>query len=576
MARPRRGLCIGCGAAGIIFIVGTAWFGFSRMKPAAATQRTFEAKKGDLVLDVVESGTITAVRTVDVRPRTGGRVSHLEVDEGNTVTPGQVLATVDPQETQLVVNQFQAQRKSAESRLKEVKIQTNTTISTSNADIRQAEAQLRQAQQDWENQPKITEASIAQSKAGWESAKEDIRLLETSTIPNSIVQADNAVNQAKASLEEADANYKRMQYLVSKGFRAKRDEEVGKAQFDTAKTQYDSAVQSRKILDRQNESQRKAADQRLAQTKAAYDQAVANSYLVQQRKDALESAKAGLAGVRARRNGINRQSETQAAAGIQEIDSRLEDANRQLNETEIKAPINGMVTKRYVQIGDLVTALSGFSSGTPVYQIADLSQLKINLSINEVDVSRLKVGQEVEVTVDAVRGETFHGIVNKIAPASDSSSQAQQQVAPGTATVVKFQVEVYLTNSDRRLKPGMSAKCRIITDRATNVLLMDAEAVGKEMKDGKETYFAMKLSGKKVKDKKTGQLVDETERVPLQVGLQAPTRYEITAGAKEGDKFARAPFGGPKRRDLRMDFGANSDDEEKNKDDQKSKDEKKE
>ncbi|GMV37869.1 MAG: hypothetical protein AMXMBFR61_23770 [Fimbriimonadales bacterium] len=548
----KRGLVFGCLGLGVIVIGGSTWMAVRAMKPAEKKERTFTVTRGELVVDVIESGTVEAVRAVEVRPRTGGRVARLLVEEGQMVRAGDTLATIDPKETELAVAQVRAQQRSALSRLQEAGIRYETDLRSTSADLRQAEAAYRQARQELETQPKLTEAALDQAKAAMDAASQDLEELQEAVFPQERLNANRAVDDARANLEQRRAEHARLTSLVAKGYASTRELEAAKALLDTAQTAYDSAVKARALLEKQQPVRLRAAEERLKQAQASYRQAQANTYVVQMKKEALQIAEANLAAARARQQNVRatREQVDQARAAVDQVGSQLADAERQLSETAIRSPLDGMVTKRYVQVGDLVTALSGFSAGTPVYQIADLSELRVRLKVNEVDVARLREGQEVEITADALQGAKFEGRVHRIAPASEGA--AATAATATTDTVVKFEVEVRLRDPDPRLKPGMTAKCRIITGRAKNALLLAAEAVGKET--GKDEYYGLLLTGKQVKDKKTGKMVAETQRVSLRIGLKGVTQYEILDGAKEGDKFAKAPFSGPKRKPMNV-FG---------------------
>jgi HlyD family secretion protein len=565
MAIGRRGLWIGVVTIGVLLIGGSSWVSVRNLKPHPKEERHYKVERGDLVVDVVESGTVEAVKWVDVRPRTGGRVAQLLVEEGDRVQGGQVLAVIDPQETRLMVEGLEAQRRSAVSRLEQARISYETQEREAQAALKQAEARFSQATKEYEAQPSLTATSIEQAEANLENAKRELEILKTATLPQEILDADSRVQEAKATLDNTEAEYTRVQGLLEKGFSSEREVEAAKQQYDTARIRYDAAVKARKLLDTQHPQRLKSAADSVRSAQASYDQAKANEYLVKVSKDAYDSAKAGLAAAQAGLDGVlaTKEQITQAQANIDQIGSQLADARRQLSETEIRSPMAGMVTQRYVQIGDLVTALSSFTAGDPVYQIADLSGLKIKLLVNEVDVTKLAVGQEVEITVDAVRGEVFGGTVAKIAPASEAATGVAAMTTSSSNAVVRFEVEVTVKQADPRLRHGMSARCRIITARAKNVLLLAAEAVGKEPKKGKEEYFAMRPTGKMVRGEK-GKMEEEKERVPLEIGLKGVTKYQILKGAKEGDEFARAPYGGPKRKELSI-FGPDHGEEEEEK-----------
>ena len=153
----------------------------------------------------------------------------------------------------------------------------------------------------------------------------------------------------------------------------------------------------------------------------------------------------------------------------------LGDAQRQLGETEIRAPVAGIVTKRYVQLGELVASLSSFSAGSPIFKIEDRSTMKVRLNINEIDVAKLTLAMDATVTVDAFTDRKFNGKVSKIAPASEMAAQGA-----ANDPVVKYIVEVTLDSSSPDLKSGMSAQCTMLVLNRPNVLRVQRDYVVKD------------------------------------------------------------------------------------------------
>lgn len=108
-----------------------------------------------------------------------------------------------------------------------------------------------------------------------------------------------------------------------------------------------------------------------------------------------------------------------AWAQVQRLREHLANLQTQLRDTVITAPISGVVIRKSVEIGELVSsAISGFAQGTELVTIADLSQLVVKVRLNEVDVAWVYVGQPAEIRVDAVPEKVFKGSVSKIAPAA--------------------------------------------------------------------------------------------------------------------------------------------------------------
>jgi hypothetical protein len=148
------------------------------------------------------------------------------------------------------------------------------------------------------------------------------------------------------------------------------------------------------------------------------------------------------------------------------------------------------------------------SGGTAAIQITDLDHLEIILNMSEIDVNRLKEGQAVEITLDAVPDADLQGSVMQIAPAGVLSQG-----------IVNYPVTVALTPPFEGVKTGMSASLNIILEQLNDVLMVPNRAVRTQ---GRE-YFATVMN--------EGQPV----QVPVQIGLSNDTMTEIVSGLKEGD-----------------------------------------
>ncbi len=231
-----------------------------------------------------------------------------------------------------------------------------------------------------------------------------------------------------------------------------------------------------------------------------------------------------------------KKSRNQSVASADQIGSVLGDSLRQLGETEIRAPIAGVVTRKLVQEGELVASLSSFSSGTPIIRLEDRTAMMVKLNVNEIDVAKLTLGMPARVSVDAFADQEVAGTVRKIAPATLATT-----AAAGQAAVVKFEVEVWLDPNNLNLKSGMSAKCTMITDKRAKTLQVPAEYVSKDA-DGSFVLL------------KPAKPTDEPKKVRVKTGLTSGARVELVEGVKLGDKLVKPEFTGPARKGA-MQFG---------------------
>jgi HlyD family secretion protein/macrolide-specific efflux system membrane fusion protein len=197
-------------------------------------------------------------------------------------------------------------------------------------------------------------------------------------------------------------------------------------------------------------------------------------------------------------------------------------ASDRLHYTRITSPMDGTVTERGIQPGEVVTpGVQATFEGKALLTISDLSTLIVKADLNQIDVARVQLGQKVTVTLDALPGKSYDATITKIAPAS---------ITPKDKQVDVFPVEATLAKADTAIKPGMTADVRIHIDKKTNVLSLPIEAVVKE--NGKQ-FVTKVVPGENGKQK--------TEKVEVALGARNDRALEITSGIKEGDKILIKP-----------------------------------
>lgn len=136
----------------------------------------------------------------------------------------------------------------------------------------------------------------------------------------------------------------------------------------------------------------------------------------------------------------------------------------------IRAPISGVVSSRLVKVGNMI------NTDQQVFKITDFDPLLAILHIPEHEMSKLRTGQQANIQVDAVQGESFKGEVLRISPV----------VNPETGT---FKVTVAIKDESNRLKPGMFGRVRIVYDTRENTLMIPKEAVMTE--DGANSVYVI-------------------------------------------------------------------------------------
>jgi len=273
------------------------------------------------------------------------------------------------------------------------------------ATLVQAEASVLQAEVQVEQRKRAYEYAKQYNPAG----EKDLTVLE----------AEAAVEQVRTQMELAKRNYERYADLYKDGVVAQMEMETMQADYERLRANYE------------------AINATLNRTKANVSNVDVQKYL-----EDLKTAEANLASAKASRN----------------------KAKINLDYAIIRAPIDGVVLSRNIEVGQTVAA----SFTTPVlFSIAnDLTKMEIEASIDEADIGFIKEGQSVSFSVDAYIDKFFEGKVNEI--------RLQPAVV---SNVVTYTVVVSANNNDLMLMPGMTANLEVTTAKRNNVLMTPVAAL---------------------------------------------------------------------------------------------------
>jgi RND family efflux transporter MFP subunit len=190
-------------------------------------------------------------------------------------------------------------------------------------------------------------------------------------------------------------------------------------------------------------------------------------------------------------------------ASIQASQATMKLAGRQLRDAEIRAPFDGYVEKRLINLGELVKAQM------PVMAIVRLDPLKVIAEIPEKMGPWITEGRSVELRVDAYRDRTFAGRVTRISPAVNTATRA-------------FPFEAVVPNSDAVLKPGTFARVHVESGKVDNVLTLPYAAL--QYRYGVNRVFVVQGDRLAVRE--------------LEVGERLGDRIEVTKGVKAGERVA--------------------------------------
>ena len=175
-----------------------------------------------------------------------------------------------------------------------------------------------------------------------------------------------------------------------------------------------------------------------------------------------------------------------------------------IENTTLRSPINGVVTARNYDVGDM------YAMSMPIFTVEQIVPVKLLVGVSETDYSKVKKGDSVVVTADAIPGKTFYGKVNRIYPTVD----------PATRT---FTVEVKIDNNYKTLRPGMFVRATINFGTNTNVVIPDV-AVVKQQGSGERFVYVLNADNTVTYKK-------------VVLGRRMGAEYEVLEGLEDGDRI---------------------------------------
>jgi len=182
--------------------------------------------------------------------------------------------------------------------------------------------------------------------------------------------------------------------------------------------------------------------------------------------------------------------------------ARLSVAERDLADASIISPVEGEITRKHAEVGELVEA------GTPLFEVAKIDRVKLVVHVSELEVTRLHKGQEAGISVDGHPGVVFHGAVNTISAQADPQTRA-------------FPVEILVVNDQaEKLLPGFIGRARIRGRTFENAISLPEEVVVQS--DGRRVVFVA-----------TG---DTASARTVETGFADRGRLLITQGLEPGDR----------------------------------------
>jgi membrane fusion protein, multidrug efflux system len=351
-----------------------------------------------------------------------GYVEKMNIDDNTVVKTGDLMIQLDPADYQARVDQARAALAVAQARAASLKITVPFTVGTTTSATSAAEAQVTADEAD------LSRATTTYDRLSVSELK----------------FAEANVAARKAEMDKADMDVKRTQPLAE--------------QSEISRQQYDAYVAVAQVT----RNDWIAAQQRLEATKREAEAAkaaedAARASVIRARAEVRESKAQEL------QSGVRKADYQSALADVQQAQATLDQALLNLSYTQLRAPMNSMVTKRTVEPGQQ------FAAGQSMFALVPLDKIWITANFKETQMAHVRAGQHVRIRVDAYDGKSFDGVVDSIA---SSTGSREALLPPENATgnfvkvVQRIPVKILVDrNSDSAavLRPGMNVEAKIRT-----------------------------------------------------------------------------------------------------------------
>ncbi|MEZ5429294.1 MAG: efflux RND transporter periplasmic adaptor subunit [Pyrinomonadaceae bacterium] len=379
-----------------------------------------------------------------VSPKVSAYVRKIYFDSNQKVHKGDLLVELDPKDYEAKLEQAEAQLKAALAQKDQSRAQVALTRATTEASQTQARSGLEAAKNN-----------VEQTRASAEAKQAQIRQAENAvkTAEANLAQTKTQVPQARANLDLAQKECDRRLVLFNNGDISKQSLDQATTALQSAQAQYNAA--QKQVLAAQ--SKVREAQSNVSVARNNYRQSLAQIELtrsqVGQSVGQLEDADAA-----PERLGVSQTQMQTADAAIAQAEAAVHQAELELSYTKIYAPEDGVITRRTIEEGQLVQV------GTPLMALSQSDDVWVIANFKETQLELMRVGQPVDIEIDAYPSEEFHGHIESFQAGTGSRfSLLPSENATGNYVKVVQRIPVKIVFDEKPdnlhlLAPGMSVE----------------------------------------------------------------------------------------------------------------------
>lgn len=513
----------------VLVVAGGLYYAYGVLKGGNIEPRYVlaAAESGTLVVSVSGTGQVSVEDQINIKAKASGDVTAIPVANGQSVSAGTILVQLDSRDAEKAVRDAEVNLESARIALEKLAGPEGAAISRAKEN---AEADLAQSYEDGFNTVANAYLDLPALIAGLQSIlyskSFDPSIENVYYYSNSVETYDASVvkyrNDVIAAYHVARTSYDKnfAAYKATSRFSTNEEIEalIGET-YDTTKNIAEAAKSATNLIQfykdkliERNLQPSSVADAHLSSLATYTDKTNSHLTSLLSAQNAIKDNKDAV---------VNADLDVRSQAlTVKQRENALFDAKEKLDDYFIRAPFDGVVAKVDVKRGEPISTgavVATFIARQPVAEI----------SLNEVDVAQVKVGQRATLTFDAVPGLTIVGEVNEI-----------DTVGTISAGVVSYIVKVNFTTRDDRVKPGMTVTADIVTESKHDVLLVPNSAVKAQSGSSYVEVANVDIPENRTNGREMVGTTLQTppRRVPVEVGFSNDEFTEILSGLKAGER----------------------------------------
>ena len=488
----------------VLVIVGGAYYSISKYRSSAASAPKYvisAVQKGSIVSSVTGSGQVSASDQIDIKSKASGDIISLNAKVGQELSAGAVIAQIDSRDARINLE-------SAQIALKKLTqpADATTLLQNQNTLTKSYDSGFNSVASTFLDFPDVI------------NGMHDLLYTSTGYLSDQKIQSLSDIskanrNTAGLNFDAANKKYNKniaLYQTTTRTSSSSQIEDLINETYDTVKDLTDSVKDAKNAVEyiKNQQLQQSQTDVTTAETNLSGWTDKMNSHLTDllSAKNAISEAKSSL----------NKVQQGTDPLDIQSQQLSLQQKQNAYEDTFVRAPFDGVLAQISVNEADSV------GNGTVIGTFITKQKIA-NITLNEVDAAKVKVGQPATLTFDAIDGLTIAAKVAEV-----------DLVGAVSQGVVNYNVKIAFDTQDERVKSGMSASAAIVVSNKQDVVVVPNSAIKIQ---GNNHYVDMVDKNTQPSGAQGITLAQAPTQQPIEIGASDDTSTEIVSGVSEGDKI---------------------------------------